>query len=108
MSAPTRKRRNRKLHLAGHTIALKFAKLDAAECFEDAESGDASVFGFYDPSGPAIYIDPAHSDTQNQDTLIHESLHAIDDQYQLNISHAKIHLIASALQQMLAPYLKKI
>jgi hypothetical protein len=43
-----------------------------------------------------------------QDTFIHEVLHVIDSEYNLGLSHLKVHLLGTALQQMLAPYLKKI
>ena len=97
------KKHTRKLKLGGHTVLLKWKSL---KDFEDAE--DMSIAGYYDFKNKTIYMNQDQTGSDAQDTLIHEMLHCIDDTFQLALKHKDIHIIATGLQQLLKPWLKKV
>lgn len=105
---PKKLRKSTTLKLGSHPVKLHFVDLSNVSIDSDASGEGFQVYGFFDSQKNAIYIDTQHPVERVQDTLIHEALHAVDIEYNLGISHQKIHVIATGLQQLLSKYLKKI
>jgi hypothetical protein len=101
-------KRAKKVRLGNHVVTIKFVPLLVEDHCDDGEQMSGTLFGFYDTNSGTVYVDPNHDQARVQDTLIHELLHVIDIEYGLGLSHSKINVIATGLQQLLSPYLKKI
>lgn len=59
------------------------------------------VIGLCDPMTQTIIIKTGLKPREALDTLVHECLHAIEDEYDLKIDHALIHSLESKISQLL-------
>jgi hypothetical protein len=101
------KRRTRTLSLGGHKIKLYWRDIKWGTQ-DGSELHDVPLKGYFDAEDSSITIDPSLQETEISETLIHEALHAVAYRYNLTISHKDIHILATGLQQMLKPFLKKV
>ena len=99
-------RRSKKLQLGGHMVKIKWVDMSELE-----EESGGIIYGMWDSEENTIFLHEKRvneSPSQAQDTLIHECIHAIDDTYRLGLKHQTVHILGTALQQMLKPWLKKV
>ncbi len=59
------------------------------------------VWGLCDPSTQTILIKSGLSPRDTLDTIIHEALHALDDEYDIRMPHSMVHKLDSRLAQFL-------
>lgn len=62
---------------------------------------DKFTTGLCDPSETTIYIRMGQTDDERLKTLLHEILHAIEYEYQLEIPHRLIHRLEDPLARFL-------
>lgn len=68
--------------------------------FVDVIEGEDTA-GMCDPSNRIIYIQNKQSRAETAKTFIHEVLHALDDEYSLNLSHPTVYKLEIALYEFL-------
>lgn len=93
-------RRNRKLHLGEHVIKLVWR--------QQVVDGKAQFDGRWDPNISTIFISRDQPPELIMETLIHECLHAVSDEYCLGLTERRVELIAKGLHGILKPYLKSV
>lgn len=82
--------------LVGDSIwAIRFMRRLAAD------DGKMITWGLCDPAEQTIYIRLGQSPKERLKTLLHEILHAIEEEYQLDIPHQLIHRLEDPLARLL-------
>lgn len=82
---------------------LKIGRRTYKVTFEKAPLlNDKSCRGYYMPDSKQIVLKRGMDKIEREETLIHEVLHGIEEEYNLKISHALIH----ELEKPLAAYIR--
>ncbi len=100
--APTRRKHAADLCLAGSIVRVFWIpglELDGEPCE-----------GLWDPETSEIHLDTSlwHTRAKLQEVLIHECAHAISDNRNLRLSESACLTLGLDLQQMLAPFLRRL
>lgn len=100
---PRRSKRNRVkvLFLAGKPVDL--CRVTGLEAETDAEAQYVSKVG-----RRRIELDSRLSGVDSQEDTIHESIHVVTDEYDLDLDESTIRTLALGLHQLLLPFLKRI
>jgi hypothetical protein len=92
MKLPTSKQYPKTLVIGDEEYSVKFVGIIR---------GDKSVLGICDPSSKEILIKKGISAPDKFATLIHEILHAIEAEYEINIPHSLVYKLDHALIDLL-------
>ena len=98
------KRRMRKLQLGGRPIKMVFRK----SLTEEGRPKDEVLEGLWINEDSTIFISEDQPPAVIMETIIHECIHAVSDQYNLNLNEKKVTLLGKGLHSILAPFLKKV
>jgi hypothetical protein len=92
MKFPTQSQYPKVLHVDDATYKIKFVKRIPHE--------EKRTLGLCDPDTKTIWIRISHSPRGMFRTFIHESLHAIEFEYDLKIKHKMIYSLERALEAL--------
>lgn len=92
MKFPLEKDYPKQLHIRDATYKVRFVK---------KISGESSTFGECCPVKQEIKIKKGLTLTETFNTFIHETLHAIEFEYDIDIPHSHVYVLEKALSDLL-------